>query len=130
MKTEPAIFIREPEQIPTLSGNFDRTYFGEEFCEDLMPSFTQIRSAYNAANARGMKFTLLTPLCSDEGLEKILDILIRLSDDGITGEVVFSDWGLLNEITSYRKNDIPWEPVLGRAMTRQKTGPRITLVSD
>ncbi|MCL5035546.1 MAG: hypothetical protein M1269_00375 [Chloroflexi bacterium] len=130
MTPQSAVFIRSKEQLASLSGGFDRVYFGEEFCEDLMPSFRQARSVYYAAQEKNLGFTLLTPLCSDKGIKKSLDILLRLSDEGIKGEVVLSDWGLLDEVTLTHRKKISFEPVLGRALTRQKSGPRLILLSE
>lgn len=130
MKTESAIFTRNPASIGRFSESFDRIYFGEEFCEDLMPSFGRIRSALSTAIKYGMKFTLLTPLCRDESIKKITGMLIRLSDEGFEGEVVLSDWGLLDEVTNKQKDKISWIPVLGRSLTRQKSGPRMIRLDE
>ena len=130
MKPQSAVFIRNKKQIVSFSCEIDRVYFGEEFCEELMPSLGQARSAYYAAQENNLEFTLLTPLCSDKGIKKCLDILLRLSDEGVKGEVVLSDWGLLDEVTRIHRKKISFEPVLGRALTRQKSGPRLILLSE
>ncbi|WP_288702959.1 hypothetical protein [uncultured Ruminococcus sp.] len=80
---------------------FDRIYFGNEFCDELLVSAEEAKTVYNYCCEGKMKFTLVTPYMSDgklPRLESLLEELNRIHDDAI--EVVCNDWGtcsLINE---------------------------------
>ncbi|MCX8043268.1 MAG: hypothetical protein N3B18_03990 [Desulfobacterota bacterium] len=119
MQRERALFIAIPENLKYLSADYQRVYFGDEFCERLLPSPPILKDIMDQVAERGCAFTLVTPYVTQTGLaavEKLLDILP-------TGtEVVFNDWGVFRVM----KNRYPHlKPVLGRLMTKIKRGPRI-----
>jgi len=92
--------------------------FGTEFCENLLPSPEAVEAARDAARARGLRFTFLTPYVSNTGLAR-LGALFRLFD---SGEVVFSDWGVLNLL---RREFPHLTPVQGRLLNKSLRDPRI-----
>lgn len=101
-----------------------RLYFGNEFCERLIPGAADLRRAAEAASARGLDLTFLTPYVTDGGLERLrpaLDLLAANPADGV--EVVANDWGLVHLL----RRDYPGlRLVLGRLMNRMLRDPRVT----
>jgi len=118
---EQAVFLDQPDSIP--AGSWSRLYYGSEFCPWTFPSFADIQTAIAGAREHGTSFSLVTPVISElfiprlrQTLEKTVPLLEN--DD----EIVVSDLGairLLKEIAP----DIA--PVVGRALSGQKRGPRI-----
>lgn len=90
---------------------FDRVYFGNEFCERLLPDATQFKRAINKVRHNKLKFTFLTPSATESGLNMIhkLASLLRPED-----EVVVNDYGVMNMIGEEFKNNIVIGRVLGR----------------
>lgn len=103
-------------------GGYGRLYFGQEFCERLLPSVGQLDQMLDQARELGLAFTLVTPYVTEEGLERVEALVEHLSGRGSEYEVVVNDWGVLHWLReSYPKI----VPVLGRLLTKQKRGPRI-----
>ena len=102
---------------------FTRLYYGTEFCERLVPTVSHVRQAYEAAAARRLGVSLLTPYLTDAGLDRlrpVFDWLADLEDSSI--EVVVNDWGTLHVL----RRDFPGlRPILGRLMNRLLRDPRI-----
>lgn len=120
--------LQMPESfIPQLWRNgddfsFHRLYFGQEFCERLIPTKSWLEKALNFKEERSIEFTFLTPFVSEAGLrkwEEILEILYSLSPES---EVVINDLGIYHLI---RERFPRFTKVLGRLLTKQKRGPRI-----
>ena len=94
-----------------------RLYFGQEFCEHLVPSPEDLTQAYYHCRQLGWQFTYTTNVCTDEALarqERNLAALAEL-EEGL--EVVVNDWGLLRLM---RRQFPGLVPVLGRLLTKQK----------
>jgi hypothetical protein len=95
--------------------------FGTEFCENLLPAPEALTDARDAARARGLGFTFLTPYVSNAGLARLRELL-RLLD---YGEVVFSDWGVLNVL---RREFPHLVPIQGRLLHKSLRDPRVMSV--
>jgi hypothetical protein len=109
---------------PALTGflkgrKVSRIHFGNEFCENLIPTPASLEKILAQAAAAGMSFTLVTPLLTDSSKER----LVRLLDMLPRGtEVVVNDWGLLRLL--YR--DFPaLEAVAGRQLCKTIKDPRV-----
>lgn len=112
--TERAVLV--PAFAPELagaSGPCDRIYLGSETCEELIPTAQQVRRISETAEGRAI--TLVTPPCTDEGLERIGRLLGSLPDDM---EVIFNDWGVLDLLGG------GFRPVLGRLLLTVRRGFR------
>lgn len=119
---EQALFISKFSNSHYLSGDFTRIYFGQEFCERLLPAETQLASAISLADEKGLHFTLVTPYVTCRGLEHVERLLTLLAARQPDAEVVFNDWGVFHLV----RNDFPQlTPVLGRLLNKMKRGPRI-----
>ena len=100
---------------------FTRCYFGNEFCEHLIPSTNSLQSALAAAQAKNLSFTFLTPYVSNEGLQALRPLLTVLALHN--AEVVFNDWGVLNLL---RREFPTLIPVQGRLLNKSLRDPRVT----
>ncbi len=102
--------------------SFSRCAFGNEFCEHLIPSIASFESALDAAWARGLAFTFLTPYVSDAGVAALRPLFEALARK-CGGEVVFNDWGTLNLL---RREFPALTPVQGRLLNKSLRDPRVT----
>jgi hypothetical protein len=120
---ERALFVKRPEEVFHLeeedvlsSGSpISRIYFGNEFCEALIPSLDALEVCLAASLERGLSFTFVTPQTTDRYLEKLdacFDLLTKASE---RTEVVVCDWGVLRFL---RRQYPGLSPVLGRILNR------------
>jgi hypothetical protein len=98
---------------------FARCAFGTEFCEHLLPPVESLAGAIQAAHARGLQFTFLTPYVSDAGICRLRQ-LFEVIPNG--SEVVFGDWGVLNVL---RREFPRLVPVQGRLLNKSLRDPRV-----
>lgn len=95
---------------------YGRVYFGQEFCEHLIPSPDELEQAYYFTRQLGWDFTYVTGYVTDAGLNKIRKNLDRLETLQAACEVVINDWGVLRVL---RRETNGFTPVLGRLLTKQ-----------
>lgn len=117
-KFESAFFISRTKD---LRENADRIYFGNEFCQNLIPTSDFLKKWYFFAKARDKEFTFVTPFVTNASLEK-LAILLDFLNRQDNPEVVFNDWGVFKFIKDNFKNI---RPVLGRLLSKQFRDPRM-----
>jgi len=111
IKIEKCILTRIPDNY----NNYDRLYFGTEFCHLLIPNISEYKKLTHK------NITLVFPPIYEKSLKKVDKILQLFKKT----EVVFNDWGTYNLIKKH--NHIP---VLGRLLTNQQTDPRIILLKN
>lgn len=99
---------------------FKRIYFGDIFCQNLIPEKQKLLEVYKTVCDNNIKFTLNTPYVTDEALKKILTNIETLYKYNNNFEVVFNDWGIFYEI---KKNFPNIKLILGRLLTKQRTDP-------
>ncbi|MDD5614163.1 MAG: hypothetical protein PHQ54_03730 [Candidatus Omnitrophica bacterium] len=118
---EKAIYCSEIKLLKDdiLSG-FKRIYYGNEFCEHLIPELYEVEEALNISESKNIAFTFVSPFVTDSGIEKLGRILYFLNNKNI--EIVINDFGVLELI---KNKGYSIKPVLGRLLNRQKRGPRI-----
>jgi len=119
---EKAIFITKPSQLKYIDHKYSRLYYGNEFCERLIPSLRDLSQILDYIQRRRLDFSLVTPYVTNIGLEKLKVLFEFLKDKKINCEVIINDWGILNLINRQYLN---FQPVLGRLLTKQKRGPRL-----
>jgi len=90
---------------------FDRIYFGHEFCERLLPDLDQLKRAIDIIKKSQAKFSLLTPSVTEYGLKSIKSLVSLLREDD---EVIINDYGVLNMVETEFKNPI----LIGRILSR------------
>ncbi len=115
-KFEKAILLNRIEEIDK---DIDRIYFGNEFCQNLIPTLNTLKKWYIFAKDEGKGFTFVTPFVTNAGLTKLKSLLAFL-DYQKNIEVVFNEWGVFKLMKDNFRNLIP---VLGRLLTKQKRDP-------
>ncbi|MFH1791327.1 MAG: hypothetical protein ABH885_05020 [Candidatus Omnitrophota bacterium] len=119
---EEAIFISRPGGLRHFSGRHKRIYFGNEFCQRLIPSFGDIDIVADFAAENNVPLTIVTPFVTDEGLRALKYMLAYATGNDPGLEIVVNDWGVM----SFVKDELGCQNlVLGRLLTKQKRGPRI-----
>ncbi len=97
-----------------------RLYFGQEFCEFLIPTPEEVVQAFFTACQMGWEFTYTTGYVTAAGLERTVANLAALASECPSAEVVVNDWGVLRVLG----RDFPsLRPVLGRLLVKQ---PRLS----
>ncbi|MEH6470339.1 MAG: hypothetical protein V7752_03740 [Halopseudomonas sp.] len=96
-----------------------RVHIGNEFCERLLPTPAQIKTALQQTELLGVEMSLLTPLLTDSGIKR-LSPLLELLPDGT--EVVVNDWGTLRLV---RRHYPALTPLLGRLLYKMIKDPRL-----
>lgn len=112
---ERSVVVRNPGDVAGARGA-RRIYFGDEFCDRLIPTRRKIEEIIEAASGAGREVSFLTPVCTDEGLKK-LKPLLKLFGSNL--EVVVNDWGVMALC-----GDTGIPPVLGRLLTACCRDPR------
>ncbi len=124
---EQAIFISKVENLKYYSPRFSRLYFGNEFCERLIPSINDLQQVLDFVGENSLDFTLVSPYVTDKGLSRLKVLLKEIARRNLTCEVIFNDYGVLRVLNNrYSK----LEPVMGRLLNRMKRGPRLMTVID
>ena len=98
-----------------------RLYFGAEFCQRLIPTQDELAAAMDIAAKNALKFTLVTPYVTDDGLRALSKLFAYLEKKGDATEVVVNDLGVLSVL----RGDFPrLVPVYGRLMNKMTRMPR------
>lgn len=124
MDREQTLFISREDNLKYLTEDYQRVYFGDEFCERLMPVKNDLEEVMEHVSNRGLLFTFVTPYVTEAGLEEVEKLISLLPDET---EVVFNDWGVFRVLKNRFPNLVP---VLGRLLTKIKRGPRIVHFLD
>ncbi len=109
---EKAINFKDINALKRIDLNIiDRFYFGEEFCERLLPSVNSLKKVIEKARCLNKRVSLLTPPSTERALGKVrlLINLLRVED-----EVIINDYGILNMVNKEFKNPIVIGRILGR----------------
>lgn len=97
-----------------------RIYFGNEFCQRLLPSPSLLARVYSAASDRDLAFTFLSPYVTDDGIDQLTPLFSFLDGCASRTEVVVNDWGVLRLL----RRDFPnLAPVLGRLLNKTLRDP-------
>jgi hypothetical protein len=96
-------------------------YFGNEFCQKIIPSFDEVKKVRNYTRDRGLTFSLVTPYVTNYGIKKLNPLFKELNSQSDSCEVIVNDYGVLELIRQEYAN---LRPVLGRIMDKQDREPR------
>ena len=124
---ERVLFIAKAKNLKYFNSHFSRLYFGNEFCQRLIPSPQEVDQVMDFAQEHHIPLSLVTPYVTNEGLKKWKTLIEKVAEGNPQSEVVFNDWGILNAIKELSGK---LEPVLGRLMTKIKRGPRLMNAID
>jgi len=117
---EKAVFITKVNQLKFVNNGYTRLYYGNEFCERLIPSAARLKQILSYVKKNKLEFSFVTPYVTNFGLKRLDSLFELLKDKAITCEVIINDWGILNLVNSKYTT---LTPVLGRLLTKQKRGP-------
>jgi hypothetical protein len=108
----PELWVKRLYKVVKRFGDVSRIYFGNEFCERLIPSLDEVKQAMDVAAARKWKFTLVTPYVTNKGIRKLRALFEYLGGVTVPGgiEVIVNDPGVIELVSGYKT----LEPVLGR----------------
>jgi hypothetical protein len=124
---EQAFYISKTSNLKYYRNDFTRLYFGQEFCERLIPTNQQIEEALLFAEKKDLQFTFVTPYVTNWGLRRLEKIIGSLAENKPEVEVVFNDWGIFQ----FLHEEFPgFVPVMGRLLNKSKRGPRIMNILD
>ena len=119
---EQVLYVSRPGNLKYFTNDFSRLYFGQEFCERLIPSIKELEEVLLFVEEKKLLFTFVTPYVTNKGLCRIEEIIGFIAEKKLEFEVVFNDWGVFQ----YLKEKWPMlTPVMGRLLNKMKRGPRI-----
>lgn len=121
-QVERAIYAATVSTLRHMENGYSRVYFGNEFCQRLMPSAVELEDALGIASEWGRRFTFLTPYLTDAGLKQVEPLLMLVAERLPGSEVVFNDWGVFKLIS---RLGVTLRPVMGRLLIKMKRGPRL-----
>lgn len=123
MSVESALFVDNLETRDAVGDDYDRLYFGNEFCDKRLPGPEAVLEAFESAENDGMDFSYVTPILTPTKVSAVETILDRLASVGADVELVFNDWGVFQMAKEYEEFD---DLVAGRVLSRQKRDPTVT----
>jgi len=124
---ENAIFLTNTGYLDHANKGYSRLYFGQEFCERLLPLPNELSKAVSCAKDTKIGFTLVTPYVTEKGLNQTRELLSLLVNRMPGAEVVINDWGVLHLVNDEFQK---LQPILGRLLYKQKRDPRISLLKN
>lgn len=124
---ERALFVSRLDNLHYWDRSFPRLYFGNEFCERLLPSPEELTSALQFTSDKSIELTLVTPYVTEAGLKHVRILLNELSNQRDGTEVVFNDYGVFRMMNQQFPQLVP---VMGRLLNKMKRGPRLMVVID
>jgi len=120
--TEFALYVTNIEDLKHYERKYTRLYYGNEFCQRLIPTQRELGLVLDFVKDNHLAFTLVTPYVTDNGLAQWSSILSTLNWRKEETEVVFNDWGVLAWINEAYPRLVP---VMGRLLNKMKRGPRL-----
>lgn len=94
-------------------------YFGNEFCEHLLPTKRTLQAGLDLARQHQLQFALMTPIASPQVIRDLRQLLPLLPP---ATEVIVNDWGVARLL----HDSFPTlNPVAGRILCRMIKDPRL-----
>lgn len=120
---EFAIKIKSLEEVQNNKhlDKYNLIYFGNEFCERKIPTFSEAKEVFEFCIEKNKTFVLLTPPLTNIGTNNLEQQIRRLYKINNTFEVTINDLGLLEILKEFPKIKINY----GRILVRMKKGPEI-----
>lgn len=98
-------------------------YFGNEFCEFLLPDLKDIELVFSHSSDLGLRQTFVTPPVSKYGVKQLVKTFDYIQANYPETEIVFNDWGVMMLLfTQYPK----LKAVAGRLMDKMYRDPRFS----
>jgi hypothetical protein len=119
---EQALFISRVQNTKYFTKDFTRLYFGQEFCERIMPDKKILENVLSFVDKKRLDFTFVTPFVTNRGLKELEHLIAFLQQQRPESEIVFNDWGVFQFLQDECTGLVP---VMGRLLNKMKRGPRI-----
>jgi hypothetical protein len=103
--------------------DYDRIYFGEEFCERLI-SFESYKKAIDKHKNSRIDISIVTPVCTDIGISILEKTFAYIEKILPHCEIIVNDYGVLNLVRRYNL-----QPIIGRVLSRQRRGIHSKFIS-
>jgi hypothetical protein len=108
--------------IEELPGSLSRIYVGDEFCLNRLPVLSVLKDIYQFAEKKKFNVTFLTPVLTNEGIEKFIKLFDFINEVDPYSEIVINDWGVL----AFLKRKYPsFQLSLGRLLNKGFKDPRL-----
>lgn len=125
---EKAIHIAKLKDLKYFKPAYRRLYWGNEFCQNLIPSLAETQKILRFMQQKGLHLTFVTPFVTETGLKKLEKTFKWFKENNVKPEVVVNDWGVLERLNK-RYNGY-FSLSLGRLLTRQQRDPLVkTIIS-
>jgi hypothetical protein len=108
--------------INELPPHFEYIYIGDEFCPNRLPSPKELKQVLQFTKENKQSLILVTPMLSDEAIEKCHPLFDALSLNDPESEIVVNDWGLMSFL---RENYPHLKIALGRLLNKGFKDPRL-----
>ncbi|MCK5449256.1 hypothetical protein KAI32_00145 [Candidatus Pacearchaeota archaeon] len=120
---EFGIKISSLEELQNLKylDKYNLIYFGNEFCERKIPTFSETKEIFEFCIKKNKTFVLLTPLLTNLGINNLKHLIKDISEINKKFEVTINDLGLLEILEAFPEVKINY----GRVLIRMKKGPEI-----
>ena len=89
---EQALFITKAENVKYFREEFTRIYFGNEFCQKLIPSKSEVEEVLSFVEKNSLNFTFVTPYVTNKGLHRLESLILFLKERKHGCEIIFNDW--------------------------------------
>ncbi|MBN1492814.1 MAG: hypothetical protein JW938_01555 [Candidatus Omnitrophica bacterium] len=120
--TEKAVHVVSINGMKYLKDDeYHRVYWGNEFCQNLIPPLEATQKVFERVEKQGLGFTYVTPFVTEHGLQRLRDTFIWFKEANISCEIVINDWGVLQYLKS--ECDGRFELAFGRLLVRQQRDP-------
>jgi hypothetical protein len=126
MSVESAVFTDDIDTLETLDEEYDRVYFGNEFCDKRLPDPQEVTQVYDYCTDNGLDMTLVTPIMTPMKTSEIEDIFAAVEPVAGDLELVFNDWGVYEMATEFGGFEAL---VAGRTLSGQKRAPEVSHLS-
>lgn len=120
---EHAVYLTKIDEVANLSTVPSRIYFGNEFCERLLPKLKDLAEILNFVLRNKLQFTFVTPYVTNKGLKILAELFAYIAKANPGCEVVFNDYGVLRILLKEYCGNL--KPVMGRLLNKMKRGPRL-----
>jgi len=91
---DQVLYISKLSGLKYFQNDFTRIYFGQEFCERLLPKIDDLERMVAFSEEKDVPLTFVTPYVTDSGLAKLENTICFLRKKMTGAEVVFNDWGV------------------------------------
>jgi hypothetical protein len=125
---EKAILIRRLEDLSDTARDYDCVYFGTEFCQWLIPAFSDFKMIFEFCKTNKKKLVIVTPWVTDAGLDAVHKLVSSCVEVEDALEVVANDLGVIKLLADEFGGKV--SITAGRLLSNQRRDPRTLSFKD